>query len=96
MSLISELRRRNVFRVAAAYAVSGWALLQVIDLLGGALDLPGALTRSVMLLLLVGLPIVIAFAWAFEVTPEGLKPSTEVDPDASIAPQTGQRLNIVI
>ncbi|MEO1582216.1 MAG: adenylyl cyclase [Pseudomonadota bacterium] len=96
MSLVSELRRRNVFRVAAAYAVSGWALLQVIDLLGGALDLPGALTRSVMLLLLVGLPIVIAFAWAFEVTPEGLKPSKEVDPEASIAPHTGQRLNIVI
>lgn len=96
MSLIRELNRRNVFRVAAAYLVVAWLLLQVVDVVGPILGLPGWLPRAVLIALAVGFPVVVIVAWAFEFTPEGIKRESEVDRNVSITHQTGKRLNRVI
>jgi TolB-like protein/Flp pilus assembly protein TadD len=96
MSLLSELRRRNVFRVAALYLVAGWVLLQVAELLFGALDVPAWSLRLVLGLLLLGLPLALIFAWVYELTPEGLKREHEVDPNDSITRTTGRKINVLI
>ena len=72
-SLFTELKRRNVFRVGAAYLVGGWILLQVADALFPALNLPEWTTRFVVGLVVLGFPVALLIAWAFEVTPEGVK-----------------------
>ena len=94
MSLFNELKRRNVFRVAAAYAVATWLLLQIVDVLVPILSLPEWVGRFVFLILLIGFPIAVIFAWAFEMTPEGLKKESEVDRSQSIVNQTGRKLNL--
>lgn len=96
MNLLRELSRRNVLRVAAAYAVVSWLLLQVVDVLSPILELPAWVPRAILLVLLVGFPIAVIFAWAFEMTPEGIKREAEVDRSRSITARTGQRLNRVI
>jgi TolB-like protein/Tfp pilus assembly protein PilF len=96
MSLLRELRRRNVFRVATFYAVAGWVLLQVGDLLFGALGVPPWGLRLLLGLLLLGFPMALVFAWLYELTPEGLKREHEVERDASITAQTGAKLNVLI
>ena len=73
MSLFNELKRRNVFRVAAAYLVIGWLLLQVADTVVPALHLPGWIISALTLLLLLGFIPTVLFSWAYELTPEGLK-----------------------
>ena len=93
MSLFSELKRRNVFRVAVAYVVMSWLLLQVADVLLQALAVPDWAFRLIFLVLAIGLVPVAIFAWAFELTPEGLKRDSEVDRSQSIAPETGRKLN---
>ena len=96
MSLFSELRRRNVFRVGIAYVIVAWLLLQVADTLGPALRLPEWFQSGVVFVLILGFPLILIFAWAFELTPEGLKRERDVDRSQSITPQTGQRLNFAI
>ena len=72
MSFFAELKRRNVFKVAAAYIIVGWLLLQVSDTLVPALHLPEWFHSGVAFLLIIGFPLAMIFAWAFEMTPEGL------------------------
>jgi TolB-like protein/tetratricopeptide (TPR) repeat protein len=96
MSLLAELRRRNVFRVGIFYAVAGWILLQVGDLLFGALGVPPWGLRLLLGLLVLGFPLALVFAWAYELTPEGLKREHEVDRNASITARTGTKLNVLI
>ena len=96
MSLFSELKRRNVFRVLAGYIVLSWLLLQVADLLMDMLGLPEIWGKAVLGLLLIGIVPVVIFAWVFEMTPEGLKRESEIDADASITAETGHKLNITI
>ena len=72
-SLFQELRRRKVFRVAIPYLVVAWLLLQVVDVVAPMFELPGWVGRFVLLLLVVGLPVAIFFAWAFELTPDGVR-----------------------
>ncbi|MEJ2161421.1 MAG: hypothetical protein P8X53_13215 [Chromatiales bacterium] len=93
---LSELKRRNVVRIGLLYAVSGWVLLQVADVLVGLLGLPDWALRLVGMLLLLGFPLALIFAWVYELTPEGIKRERDVDRSASITSHTGQRLNIVI
>jgi len=94
--LINELKRRNVFRVAVLYAVSGWLLLQFADVLVGLLNLPEWSLRLVLMLLIVGFPLVVIFSFVFEITPEGIKRESEIDRDAPRASMAGQKLNYVI
>lgn len=96
MSLFQELKRRNVFRVAIAYVLLCWTLLQGADFL---LDLAGApewVTRALAIASLAGFPIVVFFAWAFELTPEGVKRERDVDRSQSATPHTGKKLDRVI
>jgi len=96
MSLFEELKRRNVFRVGIAYLVLGWVLLQVVDVVVPILALPDWVARFVLLMLLIGFPIVLIFAWAFELTPEGIKREKDVDRSQSITTNTGRKLDYTI
>ncbi|MDX1459870.1 MAG: tetratricopeptide repeat protein [Xanthomonadales bacterium] len=95
MSFFEELKRRNVFRVGAAYAVAGWLLMQITDVFAPALHLPEWFPTAVAFLLIIGFPITLFFAWAFELTPDGIKRESEVARDASITHQTAARLDRV-
>jgi len=96
MSLFEELKRRNVFRVAIAYVLLGWAVLQGADFLLDLVGAPEWVIRALAVIGLVGLPFALFFAWAFELTPEGIKREEDVDRSQSITPQTGRKLNGVI
>ena len=96
MSFFAELKRRNVFRVGIAYVVGGWLLLQLTDVLSQLLALPEVVGRVIVLLVAIGLPVALFFAWAFEMTPEGVKREKDVDRSQSITPQTGKKLNNTI
>ncbi|MGI9264801.1 MAG: tetratricopeptide repeat protein, partial [Gammaproteobacteria bacterium] len=94
--LFEELRRRNVVRVAVAYVIVGWVFVQIAQLLFEAFDAPSWVIKVIVALAALGFPCVLLFAWAFELTPEGLKKTREVDADESITGRTGQKLNYVI
>ena len=96
MSILRELRRRNVFKVGIAYIVVAWLLLQVADVILNNVTAPGWIFQVILLVLAIGLPLILLFAWAFELTPEGLKREHEVDRDESITTHTGKKLNRVI
>jgi len=96
MNLFAELRRRNVFRVAIGYIVSSWLLAQVADLVLDVIGAPGWVMRAIVLLLALGLPIAVFFAWAYEVTPEGIKRESEIDRSQSISHVTGRKLDRAI
>lgn len=94
-SLLSELRRRNVFKVGAAYLVLGWVVMQVTGLVAPALHLPEWTLSLITWLGVIGFPFALLFAWAFELTPDGVKRSEEVDPTESVTRNTGSKLNRV-
>jgi TolB-like protein/Tfp pilus assembly protein PilF len=96
MSFIEELKRRNVFRVAAAYLVTAWVALQLADIVLESIEAPAWILQVFMLALALGFPLALVFAWAFEMTPEGLKKEKDVDRSQSITHQTGQKLNRTI
>lgn len=82
LSLLGELRRRNIFRVAATYVVASWLILQVVATIDAPLNLPDWFDTVVVVLLAIGFPIAVLLGWAFELTPEGIRttpPNTEVD-----------------
>ena len=93
MSLLEELKRRNVFRVAVAYIVIGWLLAQVAEFAFENFGAPEWVLKVVVVCLLLGLPIALLFAWAFELTPEGVKLEKDVDRDNSVTGTTGKKLN---
>ncbi len=92
---IEELKRRNVAKVALVYIIAGWLTMQVVDVMFPALHLPEWLISAVAAFVLIGFPFAVIFAWAFEMTPEGLKREKDVDRSESITPRTGQKLNHV-
>ena len=94
--LFQELKRRNVFKVGTAYVVLAWLIAQVTDLFLDPLGAPDWIIKTILILLLAGLPLVLLFAWAYEMTPEGLKRERDVDRSQSITYQTGQKLNLAI
>jgi len=93
--IIEELRHRNVFRVAAAYVVVGWLLAQVADLVAGVFKLPDWFMQMVIILLVLGLPVALFLAWAFELTPQGIKKAHDVPRDAPKEPRAGRIFNVV-
>lgn len=95
MSLFAELRRRNVFRVAAAYLIVGWLLVQVLDLAAESFEAPVWVMKMIITLVVIGFIPTLMFSWAYELTPEGLKKDSEVDraePDTS---QTAKKLDVI-
>ncbi len=96
MSFLEELKRRNVVRVGIAYAVTGWLLAQGVDVFLENFGAPEWAIKTVLLIILIGFPLALIFAWAFEMTPEGLKREKDLDPEESIAPVTGRKLDRAI
>jgi hypothetical protein len=93
LSFFKELKRRNVFRVGIAYVLIGWLLLQAADFAFDLVGAPNWVIQSLSIVVVIGLPVALFFAWAFELTPEGIKREHEVDRSQSITPHTGKKLN---
>ena len=96
MSLFSELRRRNVSKVALLYAVASWLLVWVVGHLVDGIGLSSWVSDYVLLLLVVGFPVALIFAWVYEITPAGLRKAVDVDQTQSIVYKTGQKLNAAV
>jgi TolB-like protein/Tfp pilus assembly protein PilF len=96
LSLFNELKRRNVFRVGVAYIIVAWLLMQVGETLSPALRLPEWTNSTLAFFLILGFPVAMFFAWAFELTPDGIKKEGEVDNAESITPVTGRKLDYFI
>jgi len=96
MSFFNELKRRNVLRVGAAYIVVGWLTAQVAEFATENFGAPEWVLKIYVVFLILGLPFVLIFAWAFEMTPEGLKKEKDVDRSQSITTKTGRKLDYTI
>ncbi|NOR67081.1 MAG: adenylyl cyclase, partial [Woeseiaceae bacterium] len=96
MSFFAELNRRNVMRVGIAYVVIGWLLVQVAEFAFENFGAPEWVLKTFTVVVLLGLPLALFFAWAFELTPEGVKREKDIDRSQSITPLTGRRLDFVI
>jgi TolB-like protein/Tfp pilus assembly protein PilF len=96
MSFIDELKRRNVIKVAFAYAIVAWLIAQITELAFDSFGTPDWAIKTVLFLLMIGFPLALFFAWAFELTPDGLKREKDVNPSESVAPQTGRKLDYSI
>jgi len=96
MSFYNELKRRNVFRVGIGYTVAGWVLLQVVDLVLENIVAPDWVMKVFMLVVALGFPVAVIIAWAFEMTPEGIKRESEVDRSQSVTQSTGRKLDRII
>jgi adenylate cyclase len=95
-NLFSELRRRNVFRVAGLYAVVGWLLIQIAVAVLPTFGAPAWVAKTFLALVLAGFPIALIFAWAFELTPDGMKLTSAVPDGETVTGKTGRRLDYVI
>jgi TolB-like protein/Flp pilus assembly protein TadD len=95
-NFFAELRRRNVYKVAIAYGVVAWLLMQVASQIFPFFEIPNWAVRLVVLLLVIGFPVALILAWAFELTPEGIKRSEDVDVTKSATRKTGRKLDFFI
>ena len=95
-SVWGELKRRNVVKVAVAYAIVGWLLIEIASVLGPALTLPDWVTSSVAFFLILGFPVAMLLTWAYELTPDGMKKTKSVPLSESVAKVTGRKLDFVI
>src|SRR5207237_9793378 len=88
----AELKRRNVYKVAVAYGVVSWLLIQIATQVFPFFEIPNWAVRLVVLLLIIGFPAALIFSWAFEITPEGIKRESEIGPNKSITHHTGRKI----
>ncbi|HEY2711611.1 MAG TPA: tetratricopeptide repeat protein [Chthoniobacterales bacterium] len=91
-TFLTELKRRNVYRVAVAYGVVAWLLIQIATQVFPFFEIPNWAVRLVVVLLLLGFPVALVLSWAFELTPEGIKRTYEVLPNESTRHRTGRKL----
>lgn len=96
MHVFGELRRRNVFKVSVAYALLSWLLVKLLDMLSPVIGAGDRAIQVLALLLILGFPVIVLFAWACEITPEGLRPTSQVDRSESITAETGRKLNVAL
>src|SRR6186713_447551 len=87
---LRELKQRNVYKVAVAYAVVGWLIVQIATQVFPFFEIPNWAVRLVVLILILGFPVTLVLAWAFEITPEGIKRAEDVLPGESR--KTGRKL----
>ena len=92
----AELRRRHVYRAAAAYAVIAWLLIQIATQVFPFFEIPNWAVRFIILILVLGFPIVVLLAWLYELTPEGIVRAEDVDPAKSISKSTGRKFDFAI
>ncbi|QKK03058.1 MAG: hypothetical protein HND55_10640 [Pseudomonadota bacterium] len=93
MNLFTELKRRNVFRVALFYIVAAWVVIQVAETLLPVFDVPDTAIRIIVLILALGFPLALVFSWVFEMTPEGIRREKDAEVDPETKQQTAQKLN---
>jgi adenylate cyclase len=91
-SFFSELKRRNVYKVAVAYAVVAWLLIQAASIFFPAFDAPPWVMKIFIIVIILGFPVALIFSWAFEITPEGIKLESEIEPSKSIKRRTGRKI----
>ncbi len=91
-NFFAELKRRNVYKVAVAYAVVAWLLLQAASIFFPAFDAPPWVMKIFIIVIIFGFPVALIFSWAFEITPEGIKLESEIEPNKSIARRTGRKI----
>jgi hypothetical protein len=89
-NFFAELKRRNVYKLAIAYAVVAWLLMQVASQIFPFFEIPNWAVRLVVLLLVIGFPVALILAWAFELTPEGIKRAEDVDVSKSVTQDRSQ------
>src|SRR5438046_4037499 len=92
----NELKRRNVYKVAVAYAIVGWLLVQVATQVFPFLEIPNWVVRLVIALVMIGFPIALIIAWAFEATPEGIKRTEDVDLSGERVPKKHAWIYVVV
>jgi TolB-like protein/Flp pilus assembly protein TadD len=95
-NFFGELKRRNVYKVAVAYAVVGWLIIQAASIVLPTFGTPPWILKVVIFVLIIGFPVALVFAWAFELTPEGLKRTEDVDLTESVTRRTGRKLDFLI
>jgi TolB-like protein/tetratricopeptide (TPR) repeat protein len=93
MGLLSELKRRNVFRVALLYIITGWLVIQVAETILPLFAVPDWVLRAVVLLFVLGFVPALVFSWVYELTPEGVKKESEIDREQSVTPQTARKID---
>ena len=91
-NFFAELKRRNVYKVAVAYAVVAWLLIQAASIFFPAFDAPPWVMKIFIIVIIFGFPVALIFSWAFEITPEGIKLESEIEPNKSIARRTGRKI----
>jgi serine/threonine-protein kinase len=91
-NFFAELKRRNVYKVAVAYAVVAWLLLQAASIFLPAFDAPSWVIKIFIIVIIFGFPVALIFSWAFEITPEGIKLESEIEPPKSITRRTGRKI----
>ena len=96
MSFFEELKRRNVVKVGVAYIVGAWLLIQLSDIVLDNIEAPPLVLQVIFLVLAIGFFVAMFFAWAFEMTPEGVKREADVDRSQSVTAHTGKKLNNAI
>ena len=96
LKFLEQLKRRNVGRIAILYVIVCYLILEPFGLFVHVLALPEWIGRAVVVLMALGFPVALILAWVFEVTPQGLKPTAEVDPRQSIRKLTSRRLDLAI
>ena len=87
-----ELKRRNVYKVAVAYAVAAWLLIQIATQVFPFFEIPNWAIRLVVVLLVLGFPVALVFSWVFEITPDGIRRESELDPNQSVEHHTGRKI----
>src|SRR5438105_9388016 len=92
INFFAELKRRNVYKVAVAYAVVSWLLIQAASIFFPAFDAPSWAMKIFIIVIIFGFPVALIFSWAFEITPEGIKLESEIEPNKSIARRTGRKI----
>jgi hypothetical protein len=95
-NFFAELKRRNVYKVAIAYGVVAWLLMQVASQIFPFFEIPNWAVRLVVLLLMIGFPVALILAWAFELTPEGIKRAEDVDLSPALTRKAGRKLDFLI
>jgi adenylate cyclase len=91
-NFFDELKRRNVYKVAVAYAVVAWLLIQAASIFFPAFDAPSWVMKIFIIVIIFGFPVALIFSWAFEITPEGIKLESEIEPNKSIKRRTGRKI----
>ncbi len=92
MNFFAELKRRNVYKVAVAYAVVAWLLIQAASIFFPAFDAPPWVMKIFIMVIIFGFPVALILSWAFEITPEGIKLESEIEPNKSIKRRTGRKI----